>query len=322
MVIDRRGGNMTNMIVQVARLYHEKGMTQPAIAEMLHISQSRVSRWLKVATEEGIVRTVVIPPDGVFPILEEQLSEKYGLRQALVVDVAGDERSIMAGLGTAAAAYLDSTLEMGARIGFSSWSETLLTMVNSMQPLRQRRAESIVQIMGGIGNPNAQIKATQLTQQLARMTGAEPVFLPAPGVVGSQSARDALFEDDYVQEAARHWGQLTDVLLGIGSVSPSPLLQGSGNSVSPQEMETLGAAGAVGDVAMRFYNAKGQFVPTELNDRVVGIGVEELRQIPRKIGIAGGERKLRAIAGAISGGWVDVLITDVATARELVSTSD
>ena len=299
-------------------MYYEQGMNQPAIAERLHISQSRVSRWLKQAAEEGIVRTVVIPPDGVFPELEERIAQLYGLRQVLVVETAAGESSLLSGLGAAAASYLETTLENDARVGFSSWSETLLATVDAMMPLKRKQVGAIVQVMGGVGNPEVQVKATQLTHRFARLTGAEPIFLPTPGIVSSRSARDALLQDPLVRDTENEWSRLTDVLVGIGSVAPSPLLRVSGNALPDAELSMLAELGAVGDVAMRFFDADGRPVESELDDRVVGIDAETLRAIPRRVGVAGGARKFDAIRGAMRGKWIDVLITDLGTAQRLV----
>ncbi len=59
-------------------------------------------------------------------------------------------------------------------------------------------------------------------------------------------------------------------------------------------------------------------ITTPLNDRVVGITGEQLRAVRRVIGIAGGERKVEAIRAAAAGGWIDVLITDLRTARLII----
>ena len=84
-------------------------------------------------------------------------------------------------------------------------------------------------------------------------------------------------------------------------------------------MDRLRGLGAVGDICLRFFDADGHMVDTELHDRVLGISSEDLLAVPRKVGIAGGSRKLAAIRGAALGGWIDVLITDLATARRLAS---
>ena len=55
------------LLTRVARMYHERGIRQPEIAAQLSLSQTRVSRLLKEASERGIVRTVVIPPPASTP---------------------------------------------------------------------------------------------------------------------------------------------------------------------------------------------------------------------------------------------------------------
>jgi len=150
------------------------------------------------------------------------------------------------------------------------------------------------------------------------VTGASPRFFPAPGIVSSAAVRDALLEDAYIRDLAAEWKNLSVVLAGIGSLQPSPLLKDSGNAISEADLDGLRAIGAVGDVCLRFFDADGNLVDTELNDRVVGISSDDLRAVQRTVGIAGGERKFEAIRAAARGRWVDVLITDLATARKLV----
>ena len=57
----------------------------------------------------------------------------------------------------------------------------------------------------------------------------------------------------------------------------------------------------------------------ELDRRVVGIDPQTFRAIPRRVGLAGGARKHEAIRAALLGGWVNVLVTDMTTARALLA---
>ncbi len=307
------------LITKVARLYHEQGIRQPEIARRLSISQSRVSRLLKEAVEVGIVRTVVVQPPTVHSDLEDEVRDLFSLTDVVIADSAAtDEASITAAISGATADYLETTLTGKDRVGISSWSSTLLAAVDKMVPKNVRTAEVIVQVLGGLGAPTVQMKATHLVERLAAVTGAVPVFFSAPGVVASEIVRDAILADTSSREAVEEWNRLTILVAGIGSIAPSPMLKDSGNAVSSTELEKLSAAGAVGDICLHFYDETGGSVQADFGSRTVGISADDMRAVPRRVGVAGGERKWEAIRAALAGQWIDVLITDVATARWLV----
>lgn len=307
----------TRLMVRIARMYHEQGIRQADIAAELHVSQPRVSRLLKRAGAVGIVRTTVSEPAGVFTQLEKSLERAYGLQESVVVDVEANGDELRA-LGSAAAAYLEATLIGGDTIGISSWSATLLATVDALRPFAARVASEVVQLVGGVGQPRVQADATRLLTHLSAATGAEPIFLPAPGLLGSAAARESLMGDAAVQQVAARWANLTTALVGIGALEPSPLLASSGNAIAESDQADLRGVGAVGDVCLRFFDAEGTHVSTGFDGRVVGIAPDALRTVPRRIGVAGGAGKVGAILGAVRGGWVNVLITDVGTARSLM----
>jgi DNA-binding transcriptional regulator LsrR (DeoR family) len=304
------------LMAKIARMYHERGMRQAEIAAELHVSQPRVSRTLKRAAEVGIVRTTVTEPAGVFTDLEQQLESTYGLTEAVVVDPgAGDE---LRALGSAAAVHLESTLIGGDSVGISSWSASLLATVEALRPFSTSVVSDVVQLVGGVGDPHVQVDATRLLTQLAASTGAEPIFLSAPGPLGSARARESLMADPTVLNVSSRWPNLTMAMVGVGTLEPSPLLRRSGNSIAEDDQEKLRVAGAVGDVCLRFFDENGDPVASDLDERVIGIEPDALRAIPRRIAVAGGTRKIAAIRGALRGRLVNVLITDIRTARGLL----
>lgn len=307
------------LLTKVARMYHERGIRQADIATALNISQAKVSRLLKRAAAQGIVRTTVMVSPGVYADLEERLEAKFGLLEAVVVDIESDddERAVYSALGAAAASYLEATLGGGDRIGISSWSQTLLALVDRMRPFNVGGATQVVQLLGGIGTPEVQNMAQRLVGEFARMLGAEPVYVPAPGVVADRTIRDSLLQEVALTEVARRWNELTMAIVGIGSIEPSNLLAESGNAFSPEDRARLLEEGAVGDICHHVFTADGTAVTGDLAARTISIPVENFLSIPRRIGIAGGTRKWEPIRGALAGGWVNVLITDVNTAAAL-----
>lgn len=308
------------LLTKVARMYHERGVRQAEIATALNISQAKVSRLLKRAATLGIVRTTVTVAPGLYAELEDRLEERYGLAEAVVVDVdpdADDEEKISA-IGAGAAAYLEATLAGSDRIGVSSWSQTLLAMVDRMRPFPVRGATEVVQLLGGIGVSEVQSHSNRLLGDLARMLGAEPVYVQAPGIVAGPDIRDSILEGDSMREVTQRWRNLTMAIMGIGSIEPSDVLAESGNAFSAQERRELMEDGAVGDICHRIFREDGSPVLGALDDRIIAIPADELRRVPRRVGVAGGVRKLDAIHGALAGAWVNALVTDVRTAEQLL----
>jgi len=307
------------LMAKIARMYHERGMRQAEIADELHVSQPRVSRLLKRAGEVGIVRTTVALPPGVHTDLEDALQSRFALGEAVVVDAGGSDGEVAPALGAAAAVYLETTLTGGDTVGISSWSATLLAAVESMRRARASVVDTVVQVVGGIGDQRVQMQATRLIALFASGTGASPVFMPAPGMLGTSAARDSLIADPTVAAVMDIWPKLTMILVGIGSLDPSPLLRQSGNALAERDQSLLRDAGAVGDICLRFFDADGVPVRSAVDDRVIGIGADQLRRVPRRVAVAGGARKHSAIRAALRGQWVNVLITDVDEARRLLT---
>ena len=323
MSMDRSGApeqdsDQLRLMSKIARMYHERGMRQPQIAADLHISQSRISRLLRQAAELGIVRTIVTLPPGVHTDVEDALTQRYGLVDVAAVDADGGSGDVIPALGAAAATYLTETLGNGDVVGISSWSATLLATAEKMRPKNGATVEIVTQLVGGIGDPRVQVSANRLLDRISTVTGARPVFMPAPGLVNDPAARRALLLDPSVTPALEAWQRLTVALVGIGSLTPSPLLRRSGNATDPDQQDALRRLGAVGDVCLRFFDQEGRLVDSDFNDRVLGITPERLRQVPRRIAVAGGAEKTVPIRAALQGGWVNILITDLETAHRLL----
>lgn len=313
--------DQVRLMTKIARMYYEQSIRQAQITERLNIHQSTVSRLLRKAEQNGIVRISVTTPQGIHPELEEALESRFELSQAVVVDsVSDNEEQIARDLGSAAAFLLESFVKADQIIGISSWSGALLEMINNMHPTQEGRGTRVVQIVGGLGNPAAQTHATYLAQRLAELIGGGAVLLPAPGITTSAEARRVLMREPYVRDAIKLFDQLDTVLVGIGTIQPSRPLLNSGNVFSASERDSLAAKNAIGDICLQYFNAQGQSIATPLADRVIGIKLAQLKRVKHVIGIAGGKRKVEAIRGALNGRWINILITDRATAKAVLET--
>jgi DNA-binding transcriptional regulator LsrR (DeoR family) len=307
------------LLTKVSRFYYEDGLNQDDIVARLHISRSTVSRFLKQAREEGIVKIVIVPPTGTYANLEKEIEQKYKIEEAIVTNVEASESPQMVSreLGAAAANYLFRVLQQDDVVGVS-WGYTIRGMVSALEP-RSFPNVKILQMTGGIGKPESEAYATALCREMASLLSCKLALLPTPGIVSSQQMVEIYLKDEHVQAAMKLLPNITLAFVGIGSLNSYSFAVRDETILTQADIDEVIAAGAVGDIALRFINDRGQFVPSDLDKRVIGIDLEKIKKIPRVVGVAGGKDKIKSIRAALYGGLIDVLITDQTTADVLLN---
>ena len=106
--------------------------------------------------------------------------------------------------------------------------------------------------------------------------------------------------------------------MGIGAPRQDSILVQEGDIVSWSELTELVERGALGDINLRYFDERGQMLSSALDDRVIGLTLDEIKQIDHVVGVAGGSVKLNAIRGALNGKLINVLVTDHITAQQLM----
>lgn len=306
------------LLSKVSKLYYEEGLNQDDIVRKLQLSTAKVSRLLKEARERGIVRITVIPPPGIYADIEVALESRYHLQEVVVVEVSdpSNKESITRELGSAAAVYLQRVVKNGDVIGVS-WGSTLNYMVNAVSPADLPEAQ-VVQIIGGLGPAESEVHATDLCRRLARMLNCRLMLLPVPGIVTSAEVKETILKEASVQRSLQSFSGIDVAFVGIGSPTPDSVMMRDSAIISQKELEQLLRLGAVGDIALRFFDATGTPIVSEIDRRVIGITLAELARIPRITGVAGGMDKVNVIHAALCGKWINALITDHLTAQELL----
>ena len=314
-------GPRTHLMIKIAKQYFEEGLTQQEIATSLRISRSTVSRLLSRAREVGVVQISIDVPPGIFPEMERSLENKWDLLEVIVIETRDyeDTDGVALELGLAAAGYLERTIQKNDTIGFA-WGTTMKSMVDAMQPLKVSGVR-IFQMNGGLTPQMTDIHGTSLTRKLADRLGGEGYMLQAPGVVDSPETQKILMNDTHVRQVFDMAQEASMAFLGIGTIADDTLW-GRAGLFSEDVIVELEKLNAVGDIMSRYYDGSGRMVQSSLCQRVVGIPIEQLQSIKRRIGVAGGRNKYNAILGALRGRYINVLITDHLTAQKLNSSLD
>lgn len=310
------------LLVKTAQLYYQQNYTQSEIAGKLQLSRQKVQRLLQQARQEGVVQINIRPILGTYTDLEEELERRFGLREVLIVEVSDfyDPVKVEQEVGSGAAEYLSRAVRPKESVVIS-WGGTLLGMVNALDARTETAGldgTKVIQGLGGLGDPNKEVHAFDLTRRLAQVLGGEAVLLPTPGVAGTRETRDAFYADPFVKKILEQARRATMAVMGIGAPRRDSILIREGKIVNWSELENLSRKGAVGDINLRFFDKNGQPISSSLDERVIGLSLSEIVKINHVIGIAGGAAKVDAIRGALSGKLVHILVTDHVTAQKIL----
>jgi deoxyribonucleoside regulator len=298
-------------MIKIAKLYYEENYTQNDIASLLNISRQTVGRILNDAQKKGIVQIRVIDEnEEYYQYLKNFLKDRYNLIDVVIKPVydAGLD-SIHHALGEAGSDYLINKLEEGQTLGIS-WGRTLLEVVKSIRQLSKK--VDVVQLNGALEQVYLEFNSNELASIMAGKLQGNHYYLHAPGIVDTEKIRDSLLEDRSIKYSLDKARNANIAALGIGSVENSPLY--SLGCIGEKDILEIKKKGGVGDLCLRIIDRNGNPVDTDLDRRVIGLSLDDLKNIDCVIGIAGGEKKVDVIIGALKGHYLDVLITDSITA--------
>lgn len=310
------------LIFKCCSLYYQDGLGQKEICDVLGISRPTVSRMLSIGKERGIVRIEIQNPDNIaYGQMERALEKKYDLQEVIIVPsspVSDGRFPISSEIGSATIEYLSRILADGDLVGITM-GITIQNVVRSDYFIRSPIKATFVPLVGGVAESRLDIHSNYLAQEFADRFAGDCVQFFSPAVFSRREVLEGFLEERTIRNVFRMYARLDLVLMGIGipSTEASTILQSG--YVDRAVLDAFAARGAVGDIALRYFDASGDPTPfREFNERVAGIPLDTLKKIPRRVGVAGGRRKKDAVLGAVRGRFINVLITDIDCAENLL----
>jgi deoxyribonucleoside regulator len=327
---DQRGvqPDEVRQMVRCVQLYYRAQRHQNEIARELGLSSSKVSRLLKRAFADGLVRVEIELPKR--PRLEAALIERFRLRDAVVIPL-GETRELKEDLGTAAARYFEKIAADGARVGLSCG----YTLYQLIRALRERRfrdlelyplsGESTLQLVDLFPNTLVGMMAAKYRPHVRAY--ALPVQV-LRSFAAAQQERRRLLQKGEVRRIYEAAGDVDIALVGIGMIGEATAGFCSLAEFYGVSVRRLRALGVVGEINYHPFDRDGKLIDRRelrpLTQRVLAVPPSRLRELSgqyRKlvIAVAGGPDKHAAILGAMRGRFANVLVTDEDTAEALLA---
>ena len=308
------------LLAKVAAMYYEGEMTQNDIAAALELSRVKIHRLLKEARESQVVRILIDWPLKRSPELETKLVERFGLARALVLETGATNAALLRRqIAQLAARYLEGELVDGADLAICFGSATY-EVISAIRPDFQASVK-VMQATGSLSQALKEFDSSALTRQLAQKLGGEALYLSSPLLADSAEAA-AVIRDQAVVAQALEQARAADIaLVGIGDLDAATSAFVRAAVADAGQLRWYRQGGAVGDMAWQIFDGEGRLFPCELNQRIIGLTLDELRAVPLTVAVAVGENKAAAIAGAVNSGAIDALCTDGATAKRVLETA-
>lgn len=301
-------------LVEIARLYYEKDLTQAEIAKAVGVSRPVVSRLLSEARQRGIVRIEVRSPLDEDHELLGELMRTFGIRGGLIVPTGTSDDAVDRSLMVSQAAlYVQRLLPEARRVGIG-WGETVRDVLSHVEDQEELSGDgrSVCPVIGSGPSAMQWFQTNELTRILAEKLHADPHYLHAPAFPASEGDRALFTGTVEYRQVCDLWRELDLVLLGIGTYPTVP-----DYATAARFGDRLKQQKAVGVLATYYFDARGTIIDSP-QDYAVRIPLEDLRRAKQVVVVTGSAKKAHAVHGGLMTGLISHLVTDEGTARDML----
>jgi DNA-binding transcriptional regulator LsrR (DeoR family) len=318
----RRGPAWMVQAAALARRFHIDGLSKTELAEEFGLSRFKVARMLDEARELGVVDVTITLPTHIDADLSTALGEQYGLRRAIVVDVpTQSDAEVRTQLGAVAADLLGELVSADDVLGLSC-SRTVAAATDALTSLAPC---TVVQLTGTLAGPDIEAGSVESVRRAAAVGGGKGFPIYGPMVLPDAATARALAGQSAIRATIEQFERVGVAMVAIGAWQDG--LSTVWAMAEERTRRAANRAGAVGEVGGRLFDATGNPVATELDERILGVTLPQLRSVPEVIGLMydGGRAKAAQRGGladaaraALLGGFVNTFVTDASLARALV----
>jgi Transcriptional regulator, contains sigma factor-related N-terminal domain len=299
-----------NLMVKAAYYYYFEDMTQQDIARLMGIGRIRVIKLLEKARQTGVIQ-FKLRKNAEFNIQAEQaLIKKYNLSDVYIVPTPASPDEVNTSIAKAAAIYICDRLSENAFINMG-YGDTSKRLLNNLATMTETPI-SCVSLTGGV--------SYYLPDTRSNVFNANLHLIPAPLLASSVEMAQAIRNEASVSEIFRMVQLASVTVVGIGAMHEKSTIFSTG-TLNRNYLNILKMKGAVGDVLSHFIDKDGNLIPNALEDRLIGLSLDKLRELNNVIGVAAGISKVDAIRAVLRGNYLDVLITDSSVAEKLLEDS-
>ncbi|AKI00741.1 transcriptional regulator with sigma factor-related N-terminal domain [Hoeflea sp. IMCC20628] len=305
-----------DIVVETAWLYYHDGLNQSDIATRLMVSRATVVNYLQEARERGYIHTKLSPEAFTTHRAALKLCERFDLKAAYILpDGTGGPDDHASRITRGAADWLPSLLEPGDRLGIA-WGKTVYDVAEQLEQTTIPDL-TVLQLVGSMATPYG-FSADVCSSNMARKFSATCINLHVPAILSSAKIAATLRAETLIAQQFEAVSNCNKTLFAVGSCNPDSHIVSSGLATL-DELDQYKAMGAVGVLCGRFINADGDPVSGPLDDRMMGVELEKLRDRDAGILVSISEDRAGPTVAALKGGYATHVVTDQRSANAMMN---
>lgn len=307
-------------VLYAAWLYYQDGLSQSEVANIMGVSRVTVVKYLHLAREKGFVNISL--DSSVFSTIDYaiRIKAKFDLNNVLILPDEEKNKSQHTlnmnreRLAKAGAMYLSQIMGDDDILGVA-WGRTIYKLGNYLPP-KSLKNVTVLQMIGAVA-PQPDFKTAEAAALIANKLSGCSINLHVPAVVSSARLAMELQAEPIIRRNFSALNQCNKALFVVGNtLDDNPLV--TTGVLTRGEMAQYRDLGAVGVICGRFYDLQGNPLVSDIDLRIMGISLAQLRQIPQRLFIAGGVENIQATIGVIKGGYATDIVIDEVTALALL----
>lgn len=304
-----------SLMMRAAKQYYQLGLSQDSIAKNLYVSKSTVSRLIKKAVESGYIEFKINSFGELDEMLQQELEDTFGIR-CFVLPTLMDSYAVRLNDVCAFAAKDIFAGIQDDEIICVPWGKTIEYLAAHIhEPVVERTGLKVCMLNGFVNGSVHSMRAIHIIEKLSTTLNATGYVMPSPLLVKSTEVRAVLLADPSIREIYELTQQASTAIISVGPFDmQNTYLTELGEDVVAHLRQFNGA----GNFAGRTYDINGVEFETDLRERLMSITIADLAKKKKRICIAVGSHKTRAVLGLLRGQIINCLYTDSQAAREIL----
>lgn len=300
----------------IARQFFIDGRSKKEIADDLGLSRFQVARILDEARDLGLVEVTVRLPALIDAEASTDLRRHLGITRTIVVRHDDPYEPVRSSIGRIGADLLTELVTAEDTLGLSC-SRSVFTATEMLGRLPACR---VVQLTGTLASGMPGGGSVESVRNAVAAGAGEAFAVYAPMLVPDEATARSLMSKPAIAEAFAQIGSVTTAMVAFGGWGPGAST--IWDELSAEDRELATTLGAVGEVGGRIFDDRGRQLESNVDGRVIGMTLEQLRRIDHVVGLAHHADRAAAVRAAARGGLLDTLVCDDALARALLALPD